>query len=101
MKIKNMTSSKGNKAAKQFIVEGSTIWVMINGQQEQYQGDMFQSYESNIAFKLANGTVFLDPEYWDYSRTTGEYRNIFLDETKAETEAKIAAGKYLLVDLNE
>jgi hypothetical protein len=42
----------------------------------------------------------LDRSKWDYSQTTGKYRNQFLGETKKETEAKIASGEYELIDLN-
>ena len=50
---------------------------------------MFYSYKSIIAIKYDNGEVLLDSDYWDYSRTTGKYRNIFLDEDKKTTEKKI------------
>ena len=40
--------------------------------------------------------IYLDENYWDYSVTTGKYRNIFLNETKKETEKKIANGTYEL-----
>ena len=43
--------------------------------------------------------VYLD-NAWDYSVTTGKYRNIFLGEKKAETQAKIDSGEYILTDLN-
>jgi hypothetical protein len=43
---------------------------------------------------------FLDKDSWDYSRTTGKYRNLFLEESKAETESKIKKGIYKLVGLN-
>ena len=60
----------------------------------------FQSYNSMIA-KISNvGKVFLDKNYWDYSTTTGKYRNAFLGENIAETRKKIKSGEYLLVDLN-
>ena len=36
-------------------------------------------------------------EDWDYSKTTGKYRNIFLEETKQETERKIKSGYYNIV----
>ena len=90
MKVKNMISSKGHKIANQFIVEGAT----------------FQSFDSNIAFisKHVHGLpcniVWLDRFYWDYSVTTGKYRNQFLNETKKETQAKIASGEYILTGLN-
>jgi hypothetical protein len=34
-------------------------------------------------------TVYLDENKWDYSVTTGKYRNIFLGETRKETQKKI------------
>ncbi len=39
---------------------------------------IFQSYNSIIAIKWNDGDIFLDKTYWDYSRTTGKYRNQFL-----------------------
>lgn len=59
----------------------------------------FQSYNSIIC-KIEKGVVILDTYYWDYSKTTGKYRNIFLGETKKETQAKIDAGIYKLENLN-
>lgn len=60
---------------------------------------IFQSYQSVIAIK-ENEKVTLDSRYWDYSKTTGKYRNQFLNETKKETEVKIKEGTYILADLN-
>lgn len=62
------------------------------------KGLIFQSYNSIIAAKIDN-KVYLNKNYWDYSPTTGKYRNIFLGETKKETEKKIASDKYILTDL--
>ena len=59
----------------------------------------FQSYDSIIALKQ-NGKIYLDVNKWDYSRTTGKYRNMFLDETIKETREKIESGEYILTDLN-
>jgi hypothetical protein len=67
---------------------------------DNYGTETFQSYKSIIGVKYYSGTVQLDEYYWDYSRTTGKYRNIFLDETKKETEQKIKSGEYKLVNLN-
>ena len=75
----------------------------------------FQSYDSMIAKKVKKMTsdfdrspimqyeekIYLDIKYWDYSVTTGKYRNIFLNETKKETEKKIKDGVYTLTNLNE
>ena len=66
------------------------------------EGVFFQSYNSIIAFVAADsGAVTLDASKWDYSVTTGKYRNQFLMETKTETEKKIKTGVYTLADLNK
>jgi hypothetical protein len=61
---------------------------------------IFQSYNSIIAIKWNDGDIFLDKTYWDYSRTTGKYRNQFLGEDIKTTRNKIKSGEYRLVDLN-
>ena len=86
MKVENMYSPNGNKVANQFIITD-------NG--DEY----FQSYKSIIA-KRSKGKIYLDDYYWDYSVTTGKYRNEFLGEGIAETRKKIASGEYILTDLN-
>jgi hypothetical protein len=63
------------------------------------KGIVFQSYNSIIAAKI-DGKIYLDTNKWDYSVTTGKYRNQFLDEKKADTERKIKSGEYILTDLN-
>jgi hypothetical protein len=87
-KVKNMTSSNGNKVANQF-----EIWTE--------NARIFQSYNSIIAKIMDNGQIYLDEFYWDYSVTTGKYRNQFLDEGIAETRKKIEKGAYILTDLNK
>jgi len=87
MQVKNMTSNKGNFIPNQFIIDDD------NGDR------FFQSYDS-IIVKISNGKIYLDERTWDYSKTTGKYRNLFLWETKKETEAKIKSGEYILTDLN-
>jgi hypothetical protein len=59
-----------------------------------------QSYNSVIVKIDNNNNVELDQKYWNYSRTTGKYRNMFLSETQKETEKKIASGEYKLTNLN-
>ena len=98
MKVSNMTSAKGNKIANQFIIEDGDI-------------EYFQSYETIIAKKeygckneitgKYETRVTLDVNAWDYSVTTGKYRNMFLNETKKETEVKIKSGEYQFADLNQ
>ena len=91
MKVENMTSSRGNKIANQFIISDS-----------KSNTDTFQSYDSIIAVKSYSPySVTLDRNYWDYSVTTGKYRNQFLGENKKETQAKIDSGEYKLADLNK
>lgn len=82
MKVQNLNQTKN-----QFVI------IDNNGTR------FFQSYNS-IVCKIEAGKVTLDKRFWDYSKTTGKYRNIFLGEKKKETEAKIKAGIYLLADLN-
>jgi hypothetical protein len=100
IKVKNMTSPNGNKVANQFIIEIAKDPISGNC------GEYFQSYDSIIAYRerftpdKRDRQVVLDSETWDYSRTTGKYRNIFLGESKAETEKKIKDGIYKLADLN-
>ena len=61
----------------------------------------FQSYRTLIAVKdIITGEILLDQDAWNYSRTTGKYRNIFLNENTAETRKKIKSGEYKLVNLN-
>lgn len=85
--VENLTSSQGNKIANQFEITTN-------------DGRYFKSYDSIIAFIPNNGKTQLDKNFWDYSNTTGKYRNIFLGENKKETQSKIDSGIYELVDLN-
>jgi len=85
--VQNMTSSKGNKIANQFIITSN-------------EGETFQSYNSTIVQITSKGT-FLDANFWNYSNTTSKYRNLFLDETSKETAKKIKEGVYKLINLNQ
>ncbi len=87
MRVSNMKSERTGRAIpNQFIIDdGKAIW--------------FQSYETIIA-KKQEGKIILDFTCWDYSKTTGKYRNQFLGETKKETERKIKDGTYTLEGLN-
>ena len=87
MIVYNMTSPNGNQVPNQFEIDTQ-------------KGRYFQSYRSIIAFIDNKGQVFLDDYYWDYSRTTGKYRNIFLGEGIVETRKKIKSGEYKLKELN-
>ncbi len=96
MRVWNLENKAGKPVANQFIIEDGL---------ETY----FQSYDKIIAKKDfllydmrgMKGQIVLDIEFWDWSKTTGQYRNIFLGETKKETEKKIKEGLYWLANLNE
>lgn len=65
--------------------------------------ETFQSYNSIIAVitKWEDETrIELDETYWNYSKTTGKYRNLFLNEDRKTTEKKIKNGEYKLTNLN-
>jgi len=92
-KVQNMTSNKGNKIANQFTI------LKDNGD------SIFQSYNSTIV-EIKTGSdglyqTYLDSEKWNYSTTTGKYRNIFLNENINATRKKIKSGEYILTDLNK
>ena len=92
MKVANIESSNGNKIANQFVIT------------EKKQREYFQSYNSMIVKKNYESDqvkIYLDQKYWNYSNTTGKYRNIFLGETITETKKKIKSGEYILTDLNK
>lgn len=67
MRVQNMRSDKGNVIANQFIIED--------------EGKIcFQSYNSMIVtIDYKNQTIIVGDD-WDYSRTTGKYRNLFMTE---------------------
>ena len=92
MKVENITSNNGNKIANQFIIT------------DDKQNEYFQSYNSMIVKKDYESNqvkIYLDQKYWNYSTTTGKYRNIFLNETIKDTKKKIKSGEYILTDLNK
>jgi hypothetical protein len=86
MNVSNLSSPRGNDVPNQFLIETPTAIY-------------FQSYNS-IIVKKEGGITYLDENYWNYSRTTSKYRNIFLDETTKQTQQKIDSGVYILTDLN-
>ena len=81
-----MRSNNGNEVPNQFIIRTN-------------DGVIFQSYNSTIAIQGYDGTTILSQSRWDYSTTTGKYRNQFLGENKAETQAKIDSGEYTVADI--
>jgi len=88
MKVQNMTSATGRSVPNQFIITDGEV---------QY----FQSYKTIIAKRdTSTGKTWLDAGSWDYSTTTGKYRNRFLGQNKAQTEKLIKSGEIQLVNLN-
>ena len=90
MKVAQMLNDQGQAVKNQFYIFDQDNSVI-----------MFQSYNSIIIKKYNDGNVELDQKYWDFSKTTSKYRNVFLGEKKQETERKIKQGIYKLVDLNK
>lgn len=99
MKIKNVVSPKGNTVANQFVIEEKG-GIMGNFKSR----DTFQSYDSIIAIRTVwddETRVELDEKYWNYSRTTLKYLNLFLGtSSKKEIEKGIKEGIYKLTNLN-
>jgi len=90
MKVSNITNSNNNVVANQFIIYDDN---------KTY----FQSYKSIIVrIERLEGKeiTYLDPVYYNYSRTTSKYRNAFLGESTKEIESKIKRGVYILENLN-
>ena len=85
-----MTDIHGNIGRDQFIVTGPH----------------FMAYKSHktviakITTEFNERIVYLDREKWNHSKTVSKYRDVFLGETKAETEEKIKSGKYRMINLN-
>lgn len=69
MKVKNMRSNNGNKVANQFIITD-----------EEHNTITFQSYDSEIIrIDYHHGIITVFKNY-DYSVTTGKYRNKFMKD---------------------
>ena len=91
IKAKNVISDRGNPITNQIIIDDN-----------KKDTETFQSYNSIIVIKdYKKGKTTLDEYYWNYSRTTSKYRNIFLNETTEETKRKIKEGTYKLANLNK
>lgn len=86
-KVYSMTSPAGNPVANQFEIYTD-------------KGRFFQSYRSTIAQVNRKGKIILDDYYWDYSRTTSKYRNLFLGMTTKEIKEGIKSGEIKLKNLN-
>ena len=87
-KVENMTSSNGNDIPNQFII--ATLDYVV-----------FQSYSTIIAIQHKRTMkITLDRQKWDYSTTTGKYRNQFTGLNKKQTVKAIESGEIELADLN-
>ena len=98
MKISNMQNN-GRAVPNQFIITDEGRGALGNF----ITREKFQSYESIIVEKIVwedRTEIKLDSKYWDFSATTNKYRNLFLGETKKETQKKINSGEYTLTNLN-
>jgi len=89
VKVENMTTSSGNSVKNQFVILDTADRI-----------NYLQSYNSIIVKIDQDNKVYLDAKYWNYSTTTSKYRNMYLHETRKETEKKIESGEYILIDLN-
>jgi len=102
MKVQNITSNNGNKIANQFIItddDGNKFFQSYNSmivKKTNCSNYNVENNEVSIFYKIE-----LDQKDWNYSNTTGKYRNIFLGETITETKKKIKSGEYILTDLNK
>ena len=89
MKVTNMISNRGNKIANQLIIT------------DDDNNRIFQSYNTIIAkIPSDNSQKILLDVNWDYSKTTGKYRNIFLNDNKQGILKGIKEHKYLVTNLN-
>ena len=82
-----MTSNKGNDVANQFIIKTDDETI-------------FQSYDSIIAKVDYENNITLDSKYWNYSRTTSKYRNMFLNMSTDDIQKGIKSGNIKLDNLN-
>jgi len=86
MKVTNLRSSRGNKVPNQYSIEtGNSI--------------IFQSYDSIIA-EVTKGIIYLDPVYYNYSKTTSKYLYMFLNMNKKEIQEGLRSGKIQFKNLN-
>lgn len=85
MKVQNIIGYNGNEVRNQFIIENEEDNVVL-----------FQSYSSPIVeIDRTNKIITIYPA-WDYSTTTGKYRNKFLrDQGFSELADKKSLERYM------
>lgn len=87
MKVSNLISKSGNNVANQFEILTDSA-------------RFFQSYNSIIAKVDNDNNITLDSTYWNYSRTTSKYRNMFLNMSTDDIKKDIKLGNIKLDNLN-
>ena len=88
VKVKPLYYRNGSIAKGQYVVTLNDCKVL-------------QSYGSVVAIVFNDGTIYLDTEKLNYSKTTSYYRNKFLDMSQAEVEQKIKDRQIKLMELND
>jgi len=88
-RVDNILSNKGNHISNEFVLYYEN-------------GTIFQSYKSIIAvvfntFKSVDNPYYLGVD-WDYSKTTGKYRDIFLNSNKKTIEEDLKNGVAILIN---
>lgn len=94
-----MVNPRGKEVPNQFIISEEGNGANGNFISREY----FQSYQSVIVERITWSDridITLDEMYWNYSTTTGKYRNMFLAEDIDTTRGKIASGEYKMRNLN-
>jgi len=85
VKVEKLTGRTGRPVKRQYILHAP-------------EGRYFQSYAALVAFQSHCKTVtLLDPDYWQYSRTTMKYLSNFIGEPMHTIKEKVQSGIYKLV----
>lgn len=92
------------KTKKEILKELGNFISVVNkwGVPKQYlitfdNGYIFQSYNSIIVIELDNENKYYLSQDWNYSKTTGKYRNLFLNKNKKEIDNDIKEGKAIIL----
>jgi hypothetical protein len=89
MEIRNLVGNDGDIPNQYLINDGNDIY--------------YKSYDTiiiKITYINDKKTVYLSREYWNFSKTTNKYRNLFLGKTTKEIQELIKSGEYILTELN-
>ena len=93
--VENMTSRNGKPIPNQVILSESL-------------GDTFVSYGTKIVYQSTRISkdglpkdIIVDETNWDYSRTTGKYRNEFMGMGVQDVRDHIKDGRIKVGDLNK